>query len=108
MLARVIASLDAFAPGARDLVVEASFLSPKKLESHFGVTHGHAHHVDDAFVFGDRLPYATPLQGLYACGAGCAPAGGAFAVSGHNAAKRVLADLELGLERTEVGLQRVD
>jgi phytoene dehydrogenase-like protein len=104
-LARVLDTLDAFAPGARDLVVDATFLSPKKLETHFGVTRGHAHHVDDAFVFGDRLPYATPVQGLYACGAGCAPAGGIFAAAGHNAAKRVLADLELGLERTEVGTQ---
>src|SRR5262249_13485934 len=100
---RVIGVVDAFAPGTRDLVVDSAVLSPKKLETHFGVTRGHANHVDDALVFGERLTYATPLQGLYACGAGCAPAGGIFGAAGHNAAKRILADLEAGLERTEVG-----
>jgi phytoene dehydrogenase-like protein len=99
----MLAVVDTFAPGTSELVVDAIVMPPKKLEAHFGVTRGHLHHVDDAFVFGDRLPYTTPIGGLYACGAGCAPAGGVFGVAGHNAAKRVLADLELGLERTEVG-----
>jgi phytoene dehydrogenase-like protein len=68
---------------------------------------GHIHHVDDSVIFGDRLAVATPIGGVYACGAGCSPAGGAFALPGHNAAKRVLADMELGLERTEVGRKAV-
>jgi phytoene dehydrogenase-like protein len=99
----VLAVLDSFAPGASSLVVDVFTLSPKKLESHFGVTRGHVHHVDDSLVFGDRAAYTTPIGGLYACGAGCSPAGGVFAVAGHNAAERVLADMELGLERTEIG-----
>jgi phytoene dehydrogenase-like protein len=101
---RILTIVDSFTTEpVRDAIVEMQILHPKKLESHFGVTRGHANHVDDALVFGDRLPYATPIPGLYACGAGAAPAGGIFAVAGHNAAKRVLADLELGLERTEAG-----
>jgi phytoene dehydrogenase-like protein len=100
----VLGVLDAFAPGTSSLVVDAFTLSPKKLESHFGVTRGHVHHVDDSLVFGDRMAYTTPIGGLYACGAGCSPAGGVFALAGHNAAERVLADMELGLERTEVGV----
>jgi hypothetical protein len=52
-----------------------------------------------------RWRYTTPIGGLYACGAGCSPAGGVFALAGHNAAERVLADMELGLERTEVGFK---
>jgi phytoene dehydrogenase-like protein len=102
-LKSILAVVDSFAPGTSGLVVDAVAMPPKKLESQFGVTRGHAHHVDDAIVFGDRLAYTTPIGGLYACGAGCAPAGGVFGVAGHNAAKRVLADMELGLERTEVG-----
>ena len=101
----VLAVVDSFAPGASSLVVDAFTLSPKKLESHFGVTRGHVHHVDDSLVFGDRAAYTTPIGGLYACGAGCSPAGGVFAVAGHNAAERVLADMELGLERTEVSFK---
>jgi phytoene dehydrogenase-like protein len=102
-LQNVLGVVDSFAPGTSALVVDVFALSPKKLESHFGVTRGHVHHVDDSLIFGDRLAVATPIGGLYACGAGCSPAGGVFAVAGHNAARRVLADMELGLERTEVG-----
>jgi phytoene dehydrogenase-like protein len=102
-LKNVLGVVDSFAPGTSALVVDVFALPPKKLESHFGVTRGHVHHVDDSLIFGDRLAYTTPIGGLYACGAGCSPAGGVFAVAGHNAAKRVLADMELGLERTEVG-----
>ncbi len=105
-LSGVLAVVDSFAPGTSATVVDAFTLSPKKLESHFGVTRGHVHHVDDSLIFGDRLAYTTPIGGLYACGAGCSPAGGVFALAGHNAAERVLADMELGLERTEVGLRR--
>jgi phytoene dehydrogenase-like protein len=102
-LRRILTIVDSFAPGTSDRVVDAVVLHPKKLEAQLGVTRGYASQVDDAVVFGDRLPYATPIPGLYACGAGCAPAGGVFGVAGHNAAKRVLADMELGLERTEAG-----
>jgi phytoene dehydrogenase-like protein len=106
LLGTVLDRLEAFAPGLRQRVVDASVLSPRKLETELGVTRGHLNHVDDALLFGDRLAYTTPIGSLYACGAGCAPAGGAFAIAGHNAAKRVIADLEMGLERTEVGLKR--
>jgi phytoene dehydrogenase-like protein len=102
----VLSVVDELAPGTSSHVVDVFALSPKKLESHFGVTRGHLHHVDDSLIFGDRLAYTTPIGGLYACGAGCAPAGGVFAVAGHNAATRVLADMELGLEETDVGLKR--
>ena len=97
--------LESFAPGARALVVDTTLYHPKKLETHFGVTRGHLGHIDDTLVFGDRLPPQTPISGLYTCGRGCAPAGGVFGVAGLNAARRVLADLELALERTEVGIR---
>ena len=104
---QVLAVIDTFAPGTSAHVVDVFALTPKKLETHFGVTRGHMHHVDDALIFADRMAYTTPIGGLYACGAGCSPAGGVLAVAGHNAAKRVLADMELGLERTEVGRKPV-
>ena len=40
--------------------------------------------------------YATPVGGLYLCGAGTHPGGGVMAASGHNAAHRVLHDLRGG------------
>ncbi|HWL84677.1 MAG TPA: NAD(P)/FAD-dependent oxidoreductase [Polyangiaceae bacterium] len=84
---------DRFAPGTSDLVVDTFPLHPKKIEQHFGITHGHIHHVDNSFGFADRLPYATPIAGLYSCSAGCHPAGSVIGAAGHNAAMRVLGDL---------------
>lgn len=89
----ILTIVDSFAPGTSALVTAAKVSPPRGLPSH----------VDDTLVWSDRLAYATPIPGLYACGAGCAPAGGVFGLAGHNAAERVLADVELGLERTEVG-----
>ena len=84
---------DRFAPGTSESVVDTFTLHPKKIEQHFGITRGHIHHVDNAFGFSDRLPYKTPIDGLYSCSAGCHPAGSVIGASGHNAAMRILRDL---------------
>ncbi len=84
---------DRFAPGTSDLVEETFALSPPGIEKHFGITGGHIQHIDNTIGFTDRPAYATPLPGYYLCGAGCHPAGGVNGAAGHNAAKRVLADL---------------
>ncbi len=84
---------DRFAPGTSDLVLDTFTLTPPKIEKHFGITRGHIHHVDNAFGFSDRLPYETPVAGLYSCSAGTHPAGSVIGCAGHNAATRVLRDL---------------
>jgi phytoene dehydrogenase-like protein len=84
---------DRFAPGTSALVADTFVLPPRGIEEHFGITGGHIHHVDNAVAFADRMPYATGLDGLYACSAGCHPAGSVIGAAGHNAAQRVLADL---------------
>lgn len=84
---------DRFAPGTSSLVVDTFALHPQKIEKHFGITRGHIHHVDNSFGFSDRLPYETPIERLYACSAGCHPAGAVIGAAGHNAAMRVLKDL---------------
>lgn len=83
---------DRFAPGTSDLVVDTFTLHPQKIESYFGITHGHIHHVDNAFGFADRVPYRTPIAGLYSASAGCHPAGSVIGAAGHNAARAVLKD----------------
>ncbi len=90
---------DQFAPGMSELVQETFTLTPPKIESYFGITRGHIHHVDNSFGFADRLPYATPIAGLYSCSAGCHPAGSVIGAAGHNAAVRVLKDLGFGKDR---------
>ena len=85
---------DRFAPGTSALVADTFALHPQKIEQHFGITRGHIHHVDNGFGFADRLPYVTPIAGLYSCSAGCHPAGSVIGAAGHNAAMRVLRDLD--------------
>jgi phytoene dehydrogenase-like protein len=84
---------DQFAPGFSASVVDVFTLTPKKIEQHFGISYGHIHHVDNTFGFDQRVPYATPIAGLYSCSAGCHPAGSVIGAAGHNAAMRVLKDL---------------
>jgi phytoene dehydrogenase-like protein len=84
---------DRFAPGTSALVEEAQPLAPPDIERHFGITWGHIHHVDNSFGFADRLPYATPVEGLYSCSAGTHPAGSVIASAGYICARRVLKDL---------------
>jgi hypothetical protein len=56
--------------------------------------------------------YRTPVEGLYLCGAGVHPGGGVTGAPGHNAAKRVLADLAGEMEplrrHTEISKSLVD
>ncbi len=92
-VARLLSICDRFAPNLSGLVEDAFVLHPAKIEEHFGITRGHPHHVDNGFGFADRLPYATPVQGLYSCSAGTHPAGGVVGAAGHNAAMKVLEDL---------------
>jgi phytoene dehydrogenase-like protein len=84
---------DRFAPGTTDLVADTFALPPPGIERHFGIRHGHIHHVDNAFAFDRRMPYRTGLDGLYAASAGCHPAGSVIGAAGHNAAQAVAADL---------------
>ena len=86
---------DRFAPGTSDLVADTFALAPPDIERHFGIARGHIHHVDNSVAFADRMPYATGVDGLYAAGAGCHPAGSVIGAAGHNAAMRVLSDLGL-------------
>jgi len=89
----LLAICDRFAPGTSEIVEETFALTPPKIESHFGISRGHIHHVDNKFGFAERLPYETPIGGLFFCSAGCHPAGSVIGAAGHNAAKRVIAAL---------------
>ena len=96
---RLLSICDQYAPGTSGLVEDVFTLTPPVIESHFGITRGHIHHVDNSFGFADRMPYRTGVPGLYACGAGCHPAGSVIGAAGHNAATAVLEDLALTSSR---------
>ena len=74
-------------------------LAPPDLERIFGLDGGSIFQGEqglDQMAFMRPSPqlsrYATPVDGLYLCGAGTHPGGGVIAASGHNAAQRVLRD----------------
>jgi phytoene dehydrogenase-like protein len=88
------------APNVRDALVEMEVLAPPDLERIFGLEGGSIFQGEQdlaQMAFMRPCPelarYATPVGGLYLCGAGTHPGGGVIAASGHNAAQRVLRDL---------------
>ena len=96
---RVVETLAAYAPDLPGKIVARQLLTPADLERDFRMTGGHWHHGELAFdqVFMLRpvpgaAQYATPLPGLYLCGAGSHPGGGVTGAAGMNAARRVLAE----------------
>jgi phytoene dehydrogenase-like protein len=91
---RLIEIADMFAPGFSTSVLEVDTLTPPEIERRFGMTYGHIHHVDNTFGFDQRMPYKTPIDGLYSCSAGCHPAGSVVGAAGYNAARRILRDAQ--------------
>ena len=95
---RVIDLLELHCPGLRGTVRAAELLAPCDIEQRFRITGGHWHHAElafDQFFMLRPVPgaaqYATPLPGLYLCGAGSHPGGGVMGTAGRNAARHVLA-----------------
>jgi phytoene dehydrogenase-like protein len=89
---RMLGICDRFAPGTSELVADVFPLPPPGIEAHFGIRHGHIHHVDNGIALDERMPYRTGIDGLYAASAGCHPAGSVIGAAGHNAARQVLDD----------------
>jgi phytoene dehydrogenase-like protein len=97
---RVLARIGQFAPNVPAAVVARQVLTPLDLEREYGLTEGNIFHGDispDQLFHMRPVPgwarYATPVPGLYLCGAGAHPGGGVTGAPGYNAARRVLADL---------------
>ena len=89
--------LDRHAPGLSSSVVGVELLTPVDIEQEFRISGGHWHHGDlafDQFFMVRPVPgaaqHATPVPGLYLCGAGCHPGGGVIGTAGLNAARQVL------------------
>ncbi|HVQ93460.1 MAG TPA: NAD(P)/FAD-dependent oxidoreductase [Mycobacteriales bacterium] len=90
---RLLDLVEAYAPGTREILVDVHALTPPEIRDHFGITSANIFHVDNSISFTDRMPYAVGVPGVYAGAAGCFPAGSVIGVAGHNAARRICADL---------------
>jgi phytoene dehydrogenase-like protein len=93
----VLETIADYAPDIAGQVIASELLTPADLESRYRMPGGHWHHGDlgiDRMFMLRPLPgaaqYATPVAGLYLCGAGSHPGGGVMGAAGYNAARRIL------------------
>ncbi|WP_413989705.1 phytoene desaturase family protein [Labrys okinawensis] len=96
-LKAILAVLERHAPGIGALVSTANLLTPGDIERGTGMPGGHWHHGELAIgqmlmlrPVPEAARYATPLHGLYLCGAGSHPGGGVMGAAALNAAKVIL------------------
>ncbi|MDQ2984863.1 MAG: NAD(P)/FAD-dependent oxidoreductase [Actinomycetota bacterium] len=100
MTERIEAQVERFAPGFRDLVLERHTMSPAAFEAHNrnlvgGDINGGAMTLGQVFFrpTHKRVPYRTPLDGVYLCSASTPPGGGVHGMCGYWAAQVALRDL---------------
>jgi phytoene dehydrogenase-like protein len=98
---QVIAYMTKAMPHLKELIVGRQIISPLDLEREYGLTQAdifHGRHDLDQILSMRPHPqaaqYRTPIKNLYLCGSGTHPGGGVSAAPGHNAARRVVADLK--------------
>ena len=88
----VIAEITRFAPDVADCIVERQVLGPPDVEARIGLTGGHIFQGEclPDQMWDRRFSPATPVPGLYLCGAATHPGGSVIAANGRNAAMAVL------------------
>jgi phytoene dehydrogenase-like protein len=95
----VLDTVDRFAPGFSNGIIEAQLLIAPDIEKIVGLPQGHIFQGElslDQLFFQRPAPhwadYRTPIHGLYLCGASTHPGGGVSGIPGYNAAREVLKD----------------
>ena len=96
----VVKTLAEYAPNLPSLIEHRQVITPKDLQTTYGLTGGHIFHgelsLDQLFTMRPMLEWAryrTPISGLYLCGSGTHPGAGLTGASGANAAREILKDL---------------
>lgn len=97
MLPRIEAQIERFAPGFRDCVLARHTMNTEQMQQHDanligGDISGGANTLDQIYFrpMPRRVPYATPIDGLYICSASTPPGGGVHGLCGHYAARAAL------------------
>ena len=93
----IIDKLAEYSPGIKNQITASELLVPPDIEKEFNIHGGHWHHGEytlDQFMMLRPVPgaaqYATPVNGLYLCGAGSHPGGGVMGLAGRNASIEIL------------------
>ncbi|MCO5197839.1 MAG: NAD(P)/FAD-dependent oxidoreductase [Anaerolineae bacterium] len=97
----ILNTITHYMPDIRDLIVAQQLLMPSDLASDFGLTEGALYHGElmlDQLLYMRPVAgwsnYATPIEGLYVCGAGAHPGGGITGEPGRlAAAQRISHDI---------------
>ncbi len=91
---RVISMIEQWSPGFSDTILHCEVVGPPDIEAKTGLTGGHIFQGDHLppYAWDQRMPYRTPVDGVYLCGASTHPGGSVIAACGRNAAVRILAD----------------
>jgi len=94
---QIIDLLENYSPGIRTQIMHTELLTPVDIEREFRISGGHWHHGElaiDQYLMLRPVPhcaqYASPVNGLFLCGAGSHPGGGVMGSAGRNAASAVL------------------
>lgn len=94
---RVLEIAEPFIPGLAARILHRHVFTPVDIEAHTGMTFGAIHHTQmlPGQMFERRNPtgvrgHATPIEGLFLCGAGTHPGGEVNGAPGYNAAHEVL------------------
>jgi phytoene dehydrogenase-like protein len=103
LLEATLETLERFAPGIESLVIATQVITPADLAHEYGFAGGHIFHgelaLDQLFMMRPLLghaQYASPIRGLYLCGAGTHPGGFFTGENGRLAAGAVIHDLAHG------------
>jgi len=96
---RVIARLDALAPGFASSVLHRQVIGPYQMEHEYGLVGGNIFHgeLSPSQLFHLRpapgyADFRTPIRGLYQAGSATHGGGGVTGIPGRNAVRQVLAD----------------
>lgn len=97
----VFDTIEDYAPGFRDDVIEAQLLVAPDIENIVNLPQGHIFHGElstDQLFFqrpvSGYADYRTPVKGLYICGSSMHPGGGVSGIPGFNAAREVMRDIK--------------
>ena len=96
----VVARIEKYSPGFRDLIVHMEVRTPHEMEQEIGLTEGNIFQGEltiDQLFFNRPFPgygqYRMPVKNLYMCGSSTHPGGGVSSACGANAAREILIDL---------------
>lgn len=96
----VFDTIEKYAPGFTNSIIDKDILTPADLESEFGLTGGNIFHgampLNQLFInrpVSQFSSYSTPIQNLYLAGSGAHPGGGVMGGPGRLSALEVLKDI---------------